>query len=436
MKRLGPILFWSVISAAFIGPGTVTTAAAAGALYGPKLLWALVFSTAACVVLQEATARLTIVSRRDLGQALQERFGGGGVTRFVPGLALGAVVLGCAAYEAGNILGGVSGAVLATGASSRWLTLGAGATAFGLLWVGTTTSVSRILGGFVATMGLAFLVTGARLGPDAAALARGALVPSLPEGSSLLVLGLVGTTVVPYNLFLGSGIARGQSLGEVRFGLVVAILLGGIISMGVLIVGTAVDPPLSFQALGDALRARLGGWAEGFFAYGLLAAGLSSAITAPLAAAVAARSVLRRPKDQAGGAWGERAWRFRGVWLLVLLTGLAFGLAEVRPIPAIILAQALNGLLLPFVAVFLLIVVNDRRLMGRDGVNGPLSNGALGVVVATTVLLGTLNVFRAAASALGRPAPDGPVHLWVALLVVVVLALPVGRAALRARRNP
>ncbi|MEE8218480.1 MAG: divalent metal cation transporter [Vicinamibacteria bacterium] len=438
MRRLGHVLLWSVLSAAFIGPGTITTAASAGALYGPRLLWALAFSTVACLVLQEASARLTVVSGRDLGQAIRERFRGGPLARLVPGSVLGVVVLGCAAYEAGNILGGVAGAVLGTGLPQGWLTLGVGATAFVLLWLGTTRTVSEILGVVVATMGVAFLLTAAKLGLEPSGLIRGALIPSLPEGSALLLLGLVGTTVVPYNLFLGSGIARGQTLDEVRFGLGVAIVLGGVISMGVLIVGTAVDPPLAFDALGQALRARLGGWAETFFAYGLLAAGLSSAITAPLAAAVAARGLLSRPSgegdDAAAPAWHDRSGRFRGVWLLVLLTGIAFGLAEVRPIPAIILAQALNGLLLPFVAVFLLLVINDVRLMGRDGVNGPVSNTALGLVVVVTVLLGALNVSRAAASAVDGAEPGEGLLALASILIVAVLAYPVGRAVLSRRR--
>lgn len=409
MKRLGHVLLWSVLSAAFIGPGTITTAASAGALYGPRLLWALAFSTLACFVLQEASARLTVVSGRDLGQAIRERFRGGALAGLVPGLVLGAVVLGCAAYEAGNILGGVAGAVVGTGWPEGWLTPGVGAMAFGLLWLGSTRSVSEVLGLVVATMGVAFLFTAASLRLDPSELARGALIPSLPSGSSLLLLGLVGTTVVPYNLFLGSGLARGQTLGEVRFGLAVAIVLGGLISMGVLVVGTAVDPPLAFDALGEALQARLGRWAETLFAYGLLAAGLSSAITAPLAAAVAARSLLTSPGgksgDESAPAWRDGSRRFRGVWLLVLGTGIAFGLAGVKPIPAIILAQALNGLLLPFVAGFLLLVINDARLMGRDGVNGPTSNAALGLVVVVTVLLGALSVWRAAASVVGGHMP-------------------------------
>jgi hypothetical protein len=113
---------------------------------------------------------------------------------------------------------------------------------------------------------------------------------------------------------------------------------------------------------------------------------------------------------------------------------MGFGLARVQPIPAIVLAQVLNGLLLPFVAVFLFLLVNDARLMGRDGLNGPVSNAAMGVVVAVTVLLGALNVAKAVASGAGvSPPGEGPLLLSAGLLVLL-LAWPVARA-IRARRR-
>jgi Mn2+/Fe2+ NRAMP family transporter len=431
MRRVVQVLFWSVISAAFIGPGTITTAASAGSRHGLALLWALAFSTVACLVLQEASARLTVVSGRDLGQALRERFARGVPGSVIPVSVLAAVVLGCAAYEAGNLLGGVAGATLATGGPRIALTLAAGGIAFVLLWLGTTGTVPRVLGGVVAFMGVAFLLTAWRLGPDPASLFRGVVLPTLPPGSPLLVLGLVGTTVVPYNLFLGSGIARGQTLGELRFGLTVAIVLGGLISMAVLVVGTAVDPPLVFDALGRALRIRLGAWAESLFAYGLLAAGLSSAITAPLAAAVAARSLLPR----GGESESDDSWRYRSVWLLVLLTGMGFGLAEVQPIPAIILAQALNGVLLPFVAIVLLLLVNDVRLMGRERLNGPVSNALMIPIVGVTVVLGVLNVSKALASVAGVVPPTEYPLLLVSFSVMCLLAWPVARAVRTRRRS-
>lgn len=169
-------------------------------------------------------------------------------------------------------------------------------------------------------------------------------------------MGLIGTTVVPYNIFLGSGIAiASKSLKEMRFGLGIAVLFGGIISMAVLVVGTAIAGEFSFAALSEALQQNLGKGADLLFAFGLFAAGFSSAITAPLAAAITAQSLFAR-KDVS--QWQPNSWRYRSVWLGVLLTGILFGLTGVQPVPAIILAQALNGILLPLIAVFLFIVIN------------------------------------------------------------------------------
>ena len=96
-KRILNILFWSVVSAAFIGPGTITTAAKSGADFGTELLWALVFPTLACLLLQEAAARLTIVSGKNLGQAIVQQFEKSKSKLLVLLLVLGAVVFGAAA---------------------------------------------------------------------------------------------------------------------------------------------------------------------------------------------------------------------------------------------------------------------------------------------------------------------------------------------------
>ena len=77
MKKILSILFWSIITAAFIGPGTVTTAAKSGAVFGYDLLWALLFSTVACLVLQEASARVTVISGLSLGEAIRQQFHSG-----------------------------------------------------------------------------------------------------------------------------------------------------------------------------------------------------------------------------------------------------------------------------------------------------------------------------------------------------------------------
>jgi manganese transport protein len=429
--RLFAILFWSVIAAAFIGPGTVTTAASAGANYGLALLWALVFSTAACLILQEASCRITIVSGSNLGQALVRQYGG--AARGIPIAVMIAILLGCAAFEAGNILGAVAGLELLSGIGRRPLTLAVGITAAAVLSLGSPRLVATLLGVIVAVLGVSFLTAAVALRPDAGALLAGSVIPSMPAGAGLLVLALVGTTVVPYNLFLGSGLPHTQTLGEMRFGLTVAIVLGGIISMGILVVGSATIGTFSYPALSEALSVRVGAGAPWLLGIGLFAAGLSSAITAPLASAITARSVLGAGRDT---EWTPTAWRYRIVWGGVLAVGLAFGLAEVQPIPAIILAQAANGIVLPFVAVFLFIAVNDSRLMGREGLNGGVSNALMAIVVFVTLVLGVTNVMRAAAGAFGIALPAEGTLLVIAAGIAVVIAVPVARAIAWRRRVP
>jgi Mn2+/Fe2+ NRAMP family transporter len=425
MQKLLNILFWSVISAAFIGPGTVTTAASAGAQYQYALLWALTFSTIACLVLQEASARITIVSGKNLGEAIREQFSGGIAGIAVIIIVVGAIIIGCAAYQTGNILGGVVGAELATGISKSTLTIISGLIAGLLLWLGSTEFVAKALGAVVALMGMAFLATAFVLGPSLTGILQGSLLPSYPANSGLLIMGLIGTTVVPYNLFLGSGIAsKKQSLADMRFGLAVAIILGGAISMAVLVVGTAIADTFSFQALSDALRQNLGDWAGLFFAFGLFAAGFSSAITAPLAAAITAKSLFAKNNPD---LWQADTMRYRAVWLIVLATGVFFGLTDVQPIPAIILAQAFNGILLPLIAVFLFIVVNNRALMGERGKNRALSNAVMAIVVFISVLLGVANILKALAATFGFVLPGEMTILGIAAVFAMAIFVMIGK---------
>jgi manganese transport protein len=434
MKRLLSVLFWSVLAAAFIGPGTVTTAAAAGTAHGYGLLWALGFSVVATLVLLEAAARLTIASGRNLAEAIRGRFRGGRSGLPVLLLVLGAVVVGNAAYAAGNLLGAVAGVGLAPGALGGipgWVaTLVFGAGAGLLLWHGAPRQVALLLSLTVALMAVAFLATAFLLAPPPGALLQGLLFPTLPAGSALLVLGLVGTTVVPYNLFLGSGLARGRELGETRFGLGVAVILGGVVSMGILVVGAAVPPPFSFEALGEALATTLGPWAAGLLALGLAAAGFSSATTAPLAAAVTALGLFGEGES---GAWGPRGVGYRAVWGGILAVGILFALSGVRPVPAILVAQALNGVLLPFAALFLLVAVNDARILPRHALNGVASNTLMTAVTFVTVVLGSSAVIRAVWAAVGAGTPREGVILTLGCLAAVVLAVPVGRAIRRGR---
>ena len=385
-SRLLHVLFWMVIAAAFIGPGTVTTAAAAGANHGFSLLWALLFSMLACIVLQESAARVAITTGLSLGQVVLRRFQSKKLAWF---LAV-AVFLGCAAYEAGNILGAISGIALVTTdikpAYFTWIIV---IVAFVLLWFGKIKTVVNAMGILVAVMGFAFLVAGLSQPIDLPSFTHGLLVPQLPEGSIVLTLGLVGTTIVPYNIFMGAGLAKGQEVKQMRFGLTMAIVLGGVISMGILIIGTSVEGIFSFQGLAQGLKENVGGWMAVFFAIGLFAAGFTSGITAPMAAAITLKSVANEDAK-----WQEKGTYYRLAWIVVLLAGLFFGITQVKPVPIIILAQAANGFILPVIAIFLWIVVNSKPLLGHYQ-NSAFLNIAMGVTVYVTSLLGLINIFKA-----------------------------------------
>ena len=393
-KRILNILFWSVVSAAFIGPGTITTAAKSGTAFGPELLWALVFSTLACLLLQEAAARLTITSGKNLGQAIVQQFEKSKSKLLVLILVLGAIVLGAAAYEMGNLLGAVAGFRLIFNVPPYILILIIGAVSAIILNIPSLKIIATIMGIVVVLMGLGFLITAILVQPSFSEIAKGAFIPRFPSSANagVLVLGLIGTTIVPYNLFLGSGISnKNQTVKEMRFGLVVAILLGGLFSMAVLIVGTSVVTEFSFEELSIALQEKIGNSGKYLLGFGLFAAGFTSAVTAPLAAAITIKSLFGNKNPD---KWKPDSINYKLGWIFVLITGVGFAIGNVKPIPAIILAQALNGFLLPFVSIFLFVVINNREIT-KNNTNPFILNILMIFVIFVTLVLGLNSATKA-----------------------------------------
>lgn len=432
-KRLTNIFFWAIISAAFIGPGTITTAASAGAGFGYQLLWALIFSIIACIVLQEASARLRLATDNNLGDILKNYFrmrkGGTAITLLI----IGSIVFGCAAYETGNILGAVAGGMLVLNINPVFLTLVIGCAAGLLLWFGSVRLIANIMGVVVAFMGICFVSTAFILQPPIGDILSGSLIPSFPSGGDVLILGLLGTTVVPYNLFLGSGLAHTQSLREMRFSLSLAIILGGIVSAAVLIVGASISGSFSFEELAAALQLQLGDWAVYLLGFGLLAAGFSSALTAPLAAAITAKSL--GSTDDENSSWSRTGRWYRITWLAVLGAGILFGVLEVQPVPAIILAQALNGIILPVVAIFLLMMVNNAALLDSMHLNGNGYNLVMSLVVFVTILLGVRNVLNVTVRLSGLDTIDERWMLAGAVAVSLLCFWPLYRRIKQLRKS-
>jgi len=380
-SKLLSILFWSVISAAFIGPGTVTTAAAAGAGFQLQLLWALIFSTIACIILQEASARVSISTGSSFGEALSKAFPN---QKFIQWLLFIAILTGGAAYQAGNILGAIAGLKLEWSISPVLGTILLTLIASTLLWFGKIRLVANTLGLVVAVMGLAFLLMASAV-PFTLREFMDGMAFSIPSNSELLIVGLIGTTIVPYNLFLASGLSSNQSISQMRWGLIPAIAIGGIISIAIMIVGSSIIGEFSFEALSKTLQNTSGYRAGPLLGIGLFAAGFTSSITAPLATAITAKTLF-------GKSWNENSIPYRLSWGIVMCSGLIFGISGIKPIPVIILAQAFNGLLLPGITLFLILVLNHPRIVRVQ--NTAINNFLLLIILAVTLFLGLNNLIK------------------------------------------
>ncbi len=435
--KIGP---GALVTAAFIGPGTITTCTLAGASFGYALLWGMVFSVAATIILQEMAARLGIISHNGLGEALRTHFSKPTAKILTAVLVVSAITIGNAAFQTGNLLGASLGletlfgpgaatapgstaaAAAAAGSTAAaagstaaaageaapansptffssgiltlrlWVAVNA-AIAFILLFVGSYKLLEKFLVALVILMSLTFVTTAVIVAPALPALLKGMFVPTIPAGAVLTLVGLIGTTVVPYNLFLHASAVQERwhspsDLPEARWDISVSMILGGVISMAVIVTAAAAFFEAAAGAgtgtgitsgadLARQLEPLAGRWAKYIISIGLFAAGISSAITAPVAAAYATAGIMGWKRDL-------RSWRFRMVWMFILLAGVTFSMLGFKPVEAILFAQVANGILLPVIAVYLLVVMNSRKIMG-DNVNGLLPNilGSIVVLIAT-----------------------------------------------------
>jgi len=395
-SRFGP--GW-LVAAAFIGPGTVTTASVAGARFGFDLLWALVFSVIAAMVLQEMSVRLALVTRRGLGESIRHHLRNPLARHLAAGLVVAAIVFGNAAFEVGNVTGAAEGLAMLTGTDAAWWALVVGLGGGGILLLGRYRRLERVLVALVLLMSLSFGVTAVIVRPDLGQIASGLARPRIPEGALLTVVALIGTTVVPYNLFLHASTVQRKwsrdvplrsALRAARWDSVIAICVGGLVTLAILTTAAVVFPLgtsiESVAAMSQQLEPLMGGTAQVFFAAGLLAAGLTSAVTAPLAAAYAAGGVLGVQLQPGIGA---------GRWLAlgIIAIGTLFAMFGTKPVAAILFAQAANGIILPLIAVWLFLLVSRRAVMGAHA-SGYIGS-VLGIIVlAIVTVLGGYQLLR------------------------------------------
>lgn len=396
--RPGPAM---LVTAAFIGPGTVTACASAGIGFGYALLWALVFATIATIILQNMAARVAIVTGQGLAEAILAAAANPALRWGMAALIFASLAVGNSAYQAGNISGTGAGLKLLglAGLSPALLALATGALAAALVVVGKPAWLEKLLIALVLAMSLAFIGGLAVIQVDWGAAVAG-FVPSLPADSLFTAIALIGTTVVPYNLFLHAASVRGKFAADAE-GLAasgadtaVSVVIGGLLSMAIVIMGAATAKltasgagPLDDIAM--RLESLFGTPARIVFALGLVGAGFSSALTAPLATGYVLAEMMGSANDPA-----RRTRIFKRTALAVIGIGTAFAFFAVNPVELILIAQSANGLLLPILAGFLLWVAARKASLGQFA-NGPMANFAGAAVVLVCTGLGLRLILRA-----------------------------------------
>ena len=386
IKNIGPGL---IITSAFIGPGTVTLCSLSGIEFGYSLIWCVIFAILATCYLQELSSRLGIISRKGLGDVLKAN-----KNPLIKNSSYLLIVLslfiGNTAYESGNISGTVmgletflgSGIINNSSASVNIYPILIGIILVGIILVGSYNVFEKLLIGLVFIMSITFIITAILSKPSLGDLISG-LKPSVNETNYLYVIGLIGTTVVPYNLFLHSYLAKQKwkKIEDYKLSIpdtIISILIGGIISISIIITAASNNHLINGSSiknaidLGSQLTPYLGDFSKYFISIGLFSAGITSSITAPIATSYALSGIFNYKAE-----WKDK--KFKTVAIVIILFGVLFSSINYNPIIIIKLAQFINGLFLPLISVFLLWAINQKEIMGNY-VNS-MSYNLLGIII-------------------------------------------------------
>ena len=369
-KYFGP---GPIIAAAFIGPGTVTLCSLAGAKFGMSLLWTIIIAILIAIILQSMAIKVSILAKKNLTQAIKEELKNPIVKNLVLGLILIAILFGNTAYEAGNISGTILGIETLLGEfkfnlgniSLNFYSLAIGIIGASLLWTSKYKIIQGFLIGLVIIMSISFLATVFFTKPSIRDIISGLLSFEMPKGSLLTIVGLIGTTIVPYNLFLHSELAKNKWLksNELEYALndlYVSIGLGGVISLCIIISASGIENA-NILGVGDlalGLEPLFGKFAKYFLAIGLFSAGITSTITAPMAASYVVCACF-------GWTPNLKSAHFRITWIFIILSGVLISALGLKLISVIEFAQIANGILLPIIVIILLWIMNKSSILGN-----------------------------------------------------------------------
>jgi Mn2+/Fe2+ NRAMP family transporter len=376
--------------------GGITTYSVIGATTGLTLLWLFPITTVILSVVQEMAARLGVVTGQGLSDLIRDRFG-------VRWTVFAMVVLLIA--NIANTVAEFSGAsaALEIFGISRYIVVPLVAVGiWALVLFSSYRTVERVFLS-VALVFIAYIFSAFLAHPDWNAVGKALVTPTfdLAPATLLLMVALVGTTITPYmQFYLQSAVAE-KAIAEEELRLEQADAVVGSVWTNVIAVFIVVATATTIYVTGgsiktaadaaEALEPVAGQLASVLFAVGLFGASVLAATIMPISTAFVICEAFGW--ESGVGKPFRDAPIFFGIYTLVLAVGAVIVLIPgLDPIPLILASQNLQGLLLPIVLVFMVLLVNDRGLMGRHA-NGRAGNvlawGSVGlVVVLDAILLG------------------------------------------------
>lgn len=380
-SALGPGI---LVVGSFIGPGTITSATRAGATYGYSLLWTVIFSVIAVIVMQEMAARLGIVTQNGLAEELVKELSDRPPLKWTMiVLVASAIVLGGIAYMGGDLTGTAIGISSLTGVPSNIIAPLWGIGVLILINIGDAVkTLEKLLSVCVSVMAIVFIVTVIVVKPNFTELLMGA-VPNVPHNSILTCVAMIGTTVVPYNMFIHATSARKtwhdpKELPLARFDVAISMMIGGIITGSVMITAGTVMRGMTVNSAADMavqLRPLLGAFSGPFLSIGLIAAGVSSAVVTPLGVSYVLAGLFNWNMDKSDK-------RFFATNIIIVVIGIIVSATGYSPISIIMMAQAVNGIFLPIIVVSLVYITSRSRVLGpyKNTVLRKLLGGCVAVI--------------------------------------------------------
>ncbi len=365
LKNMGPGI---LVVGTFMGPGSITSATRAGADFGYTLLWTVVFSIIAVIVLQEMASRFGIVTQTGLADGivsyLKDRPTVKAIMKAVIAISIS---LGGVAYMGGDLTGTAMGVSTISGIPSNIVAAVWGCCILIIINISNDIlgTLMKLLSVTVTIMAIVFTVTMIVTKPDVSEVFAG-LVPRIPKGAALTCGAMIGTTVVPYNMFIHATSSKRtwsypKQLPLSRFDTTVTMIIGGIITAAIMISAGTVIRGLEVNSAADmavALEPLLGRFAKPFLCIGMIAAGVSASTGTPLGVSFVLSGLFGWKTEKS-----DKRYFFTNI--IVLAIGIIVALSGFQPVKIIMTAQAVNGIFLP-VVVFLLIYLTSRKsLMGK-----------------------------------------------------------------------